>query len=240
MQKYRIGKLINPWTNRTPPIRGGVFTNPEESTSDSELSDASTLVAYSTSNDDAVYDSGAKLRHAIIQEVEDVSDCLASSKPLPPAVPQRDAATQALIEKTIRGEVDDNIRDYPSLDTQTQRAIENRYRALHDRVKNEGYYECRYQEYAKELSRYLSIFALFMTALVHGWYWTSAALLGLFWVSNGHRFTYTSTDKSLAPDNVHRPRCWSSRHHSELRQGYTNRGLHCRLLLWALHRLVEE
>jgi len=180
MQKYRIGKLINPWTNRTPPIRGGVFCDPDESSStgsvsDSDLSDASTICV-TTSRDDTVDQHATKLRNATGEKG------VGYSKSAAVAPPPRHPATNALIEKTIQGEVDDNIRDYPSLDSRTQRAIEDRYKALHLRVKNEGYYECRYGEYAKELSRYLSIFALFMTTLHYGWYWTSAALLGLFWV----------------------------------------------------------
>jgi len=187
MQKYRIGRLINPWTNRTPPIRGGIFSDPDETSSlesysDADLSDASTL-CYSTSNDDASFNKASRLRTATAQVAVDSStgDNLRKSRVV--AVPLRDPTTERLIEKTIQGEIDDNIRDYPSLDSQTQHEIENRYRALHERVKNEGYYQCRYTEYAKELTRYISIFALFMTALVYGWYWTSAAFLGLFWVS---------------------------------------------------------
>lgn len=189
MQKYRIGRLTNPWTNRTPPIRGGAFSDPDETSSlgsfsDSDLSDASTICAYSSSQDDATYNTTSRLRHETKQGAGDFSSGAASVKTPVASIPLRDAATEALIEKTIRAEVDDNIRDYPSLDPKTQHDIEDRYQALHERVKNEGFYECHYGEYAKELSRYLSIFALFMTALIYGWYWTSAALLGLFWVSD--------------------------------------------------------
>jgi len=188
MQRYRIGRLINPWKNRTPPIRGGAFADPDEidlteSNSDSDLSDATTICAHSTSSDDVQHHDNARLRNVTKQGVVGDLPGATLTKRSPPPIPQRDAATEALIQKTIQGEIDDNIRDYPSLDSRTQREIEDRYRALHDRVKNEGYYECHYREYAKELARYLTIFTLFMTTLLHGWYWTSAALLGLFWVS---------------------------------------------------------
>jgi len=186
MQKYRIGRLTHAWENRTPPIRGGVFSDPDEDNStdlgsDSDLSDASTLCASSSYSDDAALDQKATLRTAAKHEAATCPPEGIKSKRVTP--PQRDAATEAFIQKTIQAEVDDNLRDYPSLDAQTQREIEARYHALHERVKNEGYYQCRYGEYAKELTRYLSIFALFMTTLLHGWYWTSACLLGLFWVS---------------------------------------------------------
>jgi delta8-fatty-acid desaturase len=188
MLKYRVGILTEPWTNKTPPIRGGVFVNPDDTNawdSDTELSDTSTLYASSVSSGSTIHDNVATARPATINQL---AGSVASSENVDqnqkPAVvlPKRDAVTEALIHKTIQGEIDDNIRDYPSLDPQTQRDIENRYKTLHERVKAGGFYECHYLEYAKELSRYLTIFGLFMTALTCGWYWTSAALLGLFWV----------------------------------------------------------
>lgn len=187
MLKYRVGILTESWTNKTPPIRGGVFTNPDEPNlwdSDTELSDTSTLYASSVSSGSTVYDNIPSARSVAISKQDFVEDSpVIVEQKSTVVLPKRDAATEAFIHKTIQGEVDDNIRDYPSLDPQTQREIEDRYKALHDKVKAGGFYQCHYGEYAKELTRYLSIFALFMTALTTGWYWTSAALLGLFWVS---------------------------------------------------------
>lgn len=186
MLKYRVGVLDEPWTNKTPPIRGGVFINPDEANtwdSDTDLSDTSTLYASSISSGSTVHDNVPSARPVAIGKLDLPVASSEITNPKQVTPPKRDAATEAFIVKTIQGEVDDNIRDYPSLDPQTQRDIENRYKTLHDRVKAGGFYECHYMEYAKELSRYLSIFGLFMTALTCGWYWTSAALLGLFWVS---------------------------------------------------------
>ncbi|MBA7490553.1 hypothetical protein ES702_01091 [subsurface metagenome] len=194
MLKYRVGILNEPWTNKTPPIRGGVFINPDEANtwdSDTELSDTSTLYSSSISSGSTANDSIPIARPVAIskQDVLDTSPEITEQKQKSTvAPPKRDAVTEAFIHKTIQGEVDDNIRDYPSLDPQTQREIEDRYKALHDRVKAGGFYQCHYLEYAKELTRYLSIFGLFMTALTCGWYWTSAALLGLFWVSQFHKY----------------------------------------------------
>lgn len=193
MLKYRVGILTEPWSNKTPPIRGGVFTNPDEPNtwdSDTELSDTSTVYASSVSSGSTVYDNVPISRLVSKQDVLDASpEIIEQKQKSVVAPPKRDAATEALIHKTIQGEVDDNIRDYPSLDPQTQREIEDRYKALHDKVKAGGFYQCHYGEYAKELTRYLSIFALFLTALTTGWYWTSAALLGLFWVSQPHKYS---------------------------------------------------
>ena len=75
-----------------------------------------------------------------------------------------------------------DIRNYPSLDQPVQQAITEKYMKLHDQIVDEGLYKCRYIEYAKEMVRYTTLFALSMTALYHSWYLTSAVFLGLFWV----------------------------------------------------------
>ena len=82
----------------------------------------------------------------------------------------------------VQNEIDSDIRHYPSLDAATQHKITKKYQALHQRVKDEGFYDCRYVEYGKELLRYSALFALFIVCLRAGWYLTSAAFLGLFWV----------------------------------------------------------
>lgn len=91
------------------------------------------------------------------------------------AVPNSYAATA--IQETL----DADLARYPSIDAATQHAITLRFRALHQRVLEEGYYECRYSEYAKELARYSLLFAVFLTTLHWGWYATSGISLGLFW-----------------------------------------------------------
>lgn len=88
----------------------------------------------------------------------------------------------AYVTKTIQTEVDNDLRDYPSLDEETQRNITLKYRALHQLVKDGGFYDCRYSEYGKEAIRYSLLFAAFLVTLHYGWYMTSACFLGLFWV----------------------------------------------------------
>lgn len=78
-------------------------------------------------------------------------------------------------------ERDEGRRDNPALDPETQQAIINDYRALHEQFKAEGLYQCRYSEYAKESIRYGFLFAGFVGFLYCKWYMTSAIFLGLFW-----------------------------------------------------------
>lgn len=121
--------------------------------------------------------------------------------------------------KMVQKEIDDDIRIYPSLDSTTQQDIDKKFQALHERVKIEGFYDCHFQEYAKELCRYTLLFAIFLVSLRYGWYMTSAAFLGLFWVSLPH-LTVQLVKLFLittASNHVHSSRCRPSRHHPQLR-----------------------
>lgn len=104
-----------------------------------------------------------------------------TSAPLPPADRlSRETYTAALEQK----EIADGIRNYPSLDPETQGAIRAEYRALHKLVQDGGHYKCRYEEYGKEMIRYTALFGAFLYFLSIEWYITSAGFLGFFWV--GH------------------------------------------------------
>lgn len=81
----------------------------------------------------------------------------------------------------IEKEIAADVAKYPSLDAATQRNITLRFRALHQRVLDEGYYDCRYIEYGKEMARYCTLFALFIFFLKMEYYTVSACFLGLWW-----------------------------------------------------------
>lgn len=81
----------------------------------------------------------------------------------------------------VQEALDADIAKYPSLDTATQRDITLKFRALHQRVHDEGYYECRFSEYAKEMVRYVALFGVFVSCLYCECYTASAVSLGLFW-----------------------------------------------------------
>ena len=113
-------------------------------------------------------------------------DSIATRKFSHPAVvasPSPYTSADIYTSVAVQKEIDDDTRNYPSLDLKTQRNITLKYQALHQRVKDEGFYDCRYTEYGKEFIRYALLFAIFFTALRYEWYLTAAAFLGLFWVS---------------------------------------------------------
>lgn len=238
------------WTNLTPPIRGGIYsTTSDEDTSDGsdfgDLSDASTLCTRTTSLDIDYekVDEGLRERSRLESELDGQQDghlqVPSNRRKRGPQQTPILITPEAYIEKAMQSEIDDNLRDYPSLDETTQREISSAYRELHQQIKDGGHYECRYSEYAKEVTRYLIIFASFYTALRSGWYLTSAAFLGLFWVSFMSCFNTDRSDILIASDNVFSTRCRASRHHSQLGRRQSHWSVHCRLLLWAVNRMVE-
>ncbi|CAK7568558.1 MAG: hypothetical protein SEPTF4163_006553 [Sporothrix epigloea] len=93
-------------------------------------------------------------------------------------------------DRSNQHEIERDTLMYPSVDPARQQAIVQRYRSLHQRVQDEGWYECPYREYAKEMARYTTLFVLFLVALRAGWYISSAVFLGLFW----HQIMFTAHD----------------------------------------------
>ena len=211
MEAYRIGRIQEPWTNFTPPIRGGVYRKEDEESVESEEEDELSLTSRlgsfnssSTSLDIAPeieLDSLARNRHlssgeknssgrqrldAHISSSSDGGDeyefsGFSESHALIPSITVRETAA-SYTSKVVQQEIDDGIRDYPSFDVETQGPNTAKYRVLHQRIEDEGYYDCRYSEYGKELIRYSLIFAVFIMTLRCEWYLTSACFLGLFWV----------------------------------------------------------
>ena len=92
-----------------------------------------------------------------------------------------EAVPGSYAEQAIQEAIAADIAIYPSLDAETQRNITLKFRALHQRILKEGYYDCHYSEYAKEMVRYTALFALFLYTLHREWYFASAVALGCFW-----------------------------------------------------------
>lgn len=166
MNSYRIGRIAGNWVNFTPPIRGGLFAEYEKKGPADISKDPISIHAEQLSQFFSTASPTLELK------LEDDSECTIVPEP-PTSMDNTDLVKQAL---------EHDLDQYPALDALTQRAIVEKYRALHQKIKAEGYYDCQYRQYAKEMGRYLCIFAAFFVALKSEWFIASAALLGLFWV----------------------------------------------------------
>lgn len=207
MKAYRIGrKPAGLWINKTPPIRGGIFRNLDNvPTTSAVFLEGPTHTADDVPGDsssEAMSDRNSPTpptsRSASVDGLEKLKDDFSG---LEDVVRRRGPAAANVVHATSDGPgqqyavspaeymdwavqqgIDKGIQDYPSLDLDVQQDIVGKYRELHQKVIEEGLYDCPYKEYAKEMARYSCLFAGALVALHHEWYVTSAVLLGLFWV----------------------------------------------------------
>lgn len=205
MKAFRIGrKPAGIWANRTPPIRGGKFGNYVD---EPEVSDEKNPIVDAPINGCLnVPVIGRPISPAL--EEKTIETCgngtaLCTKRATPRGSPSR--REKAEFNEKADGGLDNHrgragltpdqyaqwavdqakhcdAEGFPSLDTEVQEEVARKYRALHQRVHDEGLYDCRYLEYGKEMCRYSALFALFLYTLRAEWYMTSAACLGLFWV----------------------------------------------------------
>ncbi|KAB5515366.1 fatty acid desaturase [Coniochaeta sp. 2T2.1] len=217
MAAYRIGrKAAGPWTNMTPPIRGGIYCRAEpcsdvgssagESDGDGDtdttdddggsVSERTSVTSFtsrgSSVEQDCKLDSAGELRRRIpgpsASAVED--ECPSSDRSLAGHKPQPRLTAAQYTDFAVQQGVDLDVRTYPSVDPATQNDITAKYRLLHQRIKDAGLYHCPYLDYGKEMARYSTLFAVFLVALHYEWYITSAMFLGLFW----HQIMFTAHD----------------------------------------------
>ncbi|RYN48430.1 Delta 8-(E)-sphingolipid desaturase [Alternaria tenuissima] len=197
MTKHRIGRVQLPWVNLEPPIRSPDYyinlkerkrlaAAPESEKSrrgrSVDLGSAAAIISKKLIGkpDTCVYRSSSRPasdpeKLPLIQSEDE-----AETPVITAAEEKKRHREQYAIEQEER-EIEEGLRDNPSLDVETQKAIVQNYRLLHQQFKDEGLYQCRYSEYAKESIRYGLLFAAFGGFLYIKWYMTSAVFLGLFW-----------------------------------------------------------
>lgn len=207
MKRYRIGRIVGQWKNMVPPIQGGVYNVQEEDDAESS-SDTASIVT-----DDDKQDSGIdcdtasdtdtssidlsikkgpykRLVYGHDNAIERIDSAVDVSSKDTATTTTKARSPAEFVANTIQEEIDADIAKYPSLDFDTQADIAQKFETLHQRVKDEGFYECRYIEYGKEMVRYSTLFALFISTLRMEWYFVSACFLGLFW----HQIMFTAHD----------------------------------------------
>lgn len=162
----------------TPPIRGGVYRK-EESELEKDAMEAVERVSDVNESEKALrVDSPQNVRKRTPPLKEPAVEYQA---PIHKSTGDF-ASSTGYADAAMQQEIDQATRDYPSLEADVQEQITHKFRALHQRVRDEGYYDCPLIEYGKEICRYSLLFTGFFVALHYGWYMTSAAFLGLFWV----------------------------------------------------------
>lgn len=199
MEKYVIGRIEGRWTNFLPPIQGGRFRSREELDGKQQAQSQPSEESDSSSQDsseepspifDPVDKEGIRRRRqdsAIPQLSRSTSSTSISSMEMED-VPNESAKYS--INKETKQQIEDDLRRYPKLDSNTQTQIVDKYRLLNQRIKDEGLYNCNYVAYAWEVARYTFLFGMCLYTLHLGWYATSGLFLGVFW----HQLVFTAHD----------------------------------------------
>ncbi|KAH6653715.1 fatty acid desaturase-domain-containing protein [Truncatella angustata] len=193
MLRYRIGRIEGRWTNFLPPIQGGKFrplpASGQECLEDDDQDtcpESAVASSHTSSRDPSpVFDAQEPVlrnRTATKGAGRPASVSSVSSTEEADGMTYLDTQTKAKISL--------DLDQYPSLDFSTQDTIVQKYRALNERIKAEGLYQCNYKSYAIEISRYSLLFAGMLLFLHWGWYATSALCLGVFW----HQLVFSAHD----------------------------------------------
>ncbi|MCJ1411764.1 hypothetical protein MMC19_005856 [Ptychographa xylographoides] len=194
MNAFQIGRIDGSWKNFLPPIQGGKFRPLDMKEEQEEIH----LVAVPTSESSSgsslsgspIFDpifvskDGVRQRRSCDADNSSMSS-ISSIDPM-----NLDTSQPSDMGAYTQREIDRDIAKYPSLDPGTQNDIVQKYRALNDRIRAEGLYECNYSSYLIELCRYTSLFGMMLVTLHYSQYALSGLFLGMFW----HQLVFTAHD----------------------------------------------
>jgi delta8-fatty-acid desaturase len=200
MSKYQIGRIEGSWTDFVPPIQYGVFRtkdeieagirpNPmahDEADSSSQESSEEPSPTFEPADRKTTGIRKRKGSNAAISHSSSATS-LSSLDIQETAVPKKPSAHG---EDRTAQEYQNDIERFPSLDAETQTTIIEKYRALDQRIRAEGLYDCNYKAYAIEATRYTALALTSFLLLRSGWYALSGIFLGMFW----HQLVFTVHD----------------------------------------------
>ena len=189
MKAFSIGRIQQPWVNFIPPIRQGpISTTTVQDVETAELPRPNVDSYLPSYNPEGLLnpmdekpsyaESSGSSSDGDSQECQKRCTYNEASWKVPAKFSRTDYTASMQQREIERG-----LSSSPSIDLETQQNITKDYRALHEQVKAQGLYNCCFFEYGKEMIRYSLLFGLFIFLLHYKWYCTSAAALGLFWVS---------------------------------------------------------
>ena len=188
MKRYRIGRIEGRWKNFLPPIQGGTFRTRAEMEEQEEETDSAHDVDSASSSDSRspspVFDTdgmGARQRTKAQRDAPDTS---------PPASPEENSDDMDFLDTITRQHIKLDLDKYPAQDEATQAGIVVKNRELHQRIRDEGLYQCNYWAYAVECCRYVSLFGLMLVCIHYEWYKIGALALGFLW----HQLVFTAHD----------------------------------------------
>lgn len=183
MLKYQVGRVEGRWLNFLPPIQGGKFrTLLEEQEEEDEGCESSS--SNNSTPPSPVFDPVDGSTQ--VRRRKSVTSSISSTSTPPSESESRFAFMDARTQKEIL--LDQST--YPSLEPEKQDEIVQKYRALHQRLIDEGLFECHYTRYLFETMRYITFFSLFLYFLRTQHFCLSGLFLGCLW----HQLVFTVHD----------------------------------------------
>ncbi|KAH6982787.1 fatty acid desaturase-domain-containing protein [Ilyonectria sp. MPI-CAGE-AT-0026] len=192
MLRYRIGRIEGHWTNFTPPIQGGVYRTRAEieaASNDADCSkDASSSPATSRTPSPIFDDHDGKgVRHRPGRE--DKANAGAGSVS-PASSVHEEMDGMSYLDTVTLEHISLDLEKYPAPDEVTQAKIVVKYRELHQRIYDEGLYDCNYWAYGVECCRYVSLFIGMFVGIHFKQYFLAAFCLGAMW----HQLVFAAHD----------------------------------------------
>ncbi|KAH8590045.1 delta 8-(E)-sphingolipid desaturase [Bisporella sp. PMI_857] len=164
ISRYQIGTIDEPWIDIEPPISAKPLR-------DTKLYDAKFKLPV-----ESMIRSGlAKKTHSGKLPRNESKTCI---------------TTEVFTGLAEKEDIERAIRNYPSLDPETQHGINLKFRELHQRVHEQGLYDCHYSNYFIDLLRYLVLLGLFVVSFYKEYYLVSSCFLGCFW----HQIMFVAHD----------------------------------------------
>lgn len=192
MRSYQIGRIEGRWNNFLPPIRGGKFrplVEDNKGEADSTDNDHSASSQSSSAPSSPLFDPVDSEKPGLRRRRQSGDISVSSTSSITPDDPSFSPRPFFLDARTQQ-EIVLDVAKYPSLDAASQDTIVRKYRALNQRIKDEGLYNCPYTSYLIEISRYIALFTSMLLSLHYGWYTLSGVFLGFFW----HQLVFTAHD----------------------------------------------
>ncbi|KAF4954040.1 hypothetical protein FSARC_12253 [Fusarium sarcochroum] len=192
--RYRIGQVEGTWVNLLPPIQGGVFRTREqieqansegESPKDHDSSAPSTRVPSPVFDEEET--DGIRQRKGDKKKKDGARAPSVSSAS---SVEETEMDGMSYLDTITREHISLDLDKYPPPDKETQAKVCAKYRELHQKVYDNGLYDCNYRAYGIECIRYTLLAVGSVVCFKYEWYALSAFLLGGLW----HQLSFTVHD----------------------------------------------
>ncbi|CAK7904444.1 delta 8-(E)-sphingolipid desaturase [[Candida] anglica] len=185
-KNWRIGRIEGEWENLLPPIQGGIYQKDfgvKTSDEESKVGPKSTGIGYPE----------GKVTPVVPQNVAVVTE--ENRNTLFPTNNDDNKFNPIVDPQLLMNDYDNklsqqDIDSLPSLDYKSQAYLREKYVELHNLIIKNGFYQCNYWDYGRELVKIISLFLYSFSLLKLNYIFLSALFMGMAW----HQMTFIAHD----------------------------------------------